>query len=120
MGIRLIGLDADDTLWHSEDGFHSVTRRFCELVGPYADGTVDLAHTLDSVERRNMVLFGYGVAYVMNLAMEPSFGRDIQFHHRPLLLAITFSAALLITLISAWVPARRAANVDLATALHYE
>jgi putative hydrolase of the HAD superfamily len=62
MGIRLIGLDADDTLWHSEDGFHSVTGRFCELVGPYADGSVeDLAHTLDSVERRNMVLFGYGV-----------------------------------------------------------
>ena len=61
MGIRLIGLDADDTLWHSEDGFHSVTGRFCDLVGPFADGTADLAHTLDSVERRNMVLFGYGV-----------------------------------------------------------
>ncbi|HUE73256.1 MAG TPA: FtsX-like permease family protein [Pirellulaceae bacterium] len=66
------------------------------------------------------VLFGYGVAYIMNLAMEPSFGRDIQFHHRPLMVAITFSVALLITLISAWVPAHRAANVDLATALHYE
>ena len=61
MGITLIGLDADDTLWHSEDGFHSVTGRFCELVGPYANGSGDLAHTLDSVERRNMVLFGYGV-----------------------------------------------------------
>jgi putative hydrolase of the HAD superfamily len=64
MGIRLIGLDADDTLWHSEDGFHSVTGRFCELVGPYAEhgaAAGDLAHTLDTVERRNMVLFGYGV-----------------------------------------------------------
>ena len=66
------------------------------------------------------VLFGYGVAYIMNLAMEPSFGRDIQFHQRPLLLLTTFVMALLITLIAAWLPARRAAGVDLATALHYE
>ena len=66
------------------------------------------------------VLFGYGVAYIMNMAMEPSFGRAIQFHHRPLMIAITFFTALLITLIAAWLPARRAANVDLATALHYE
>jgi putative hydrolase of the HAD superfamily len=65
MAIELIGLDADDTLWHSEDGFHTVTGRFCELVGPYAaaldGGTVDLAATLDLVERRNLGLFGYGV-----------------------------------------------------------
>ncbi len=61
MTIRLIGLDADDTLWHSEDGFHSVTARFCELVGPYAVDPSTLAVTLDVVERRNMVLFGYGV-----------------------------------------------------------
>jgi putative hydrolase of the HAD superfamily len=61
MTIRLIGLDADDTLWHSEDGFHSVTARFCELVGPYAIDPSTLAVTLDVVERRNMVLFGYGV-----------------------------------------------------------
>jgi putative hydrolase of the HAD superfamily len=61
MTIRVIGLDADDTLWHSEDGFHSVTARFCELVGPYAIDPSTLAVTLDVVERRNMVLFGYGV-----------------------------------------------------------
>ena len=61
MTIRLIGLDADDTLWHSEDGFHSVTARFCELMGPYAVDPSTLAVTLDVVERRNMVLFGYGV-----------------------------------------------------------
>jgi putative hydrolase of the HAD superfamily len=61
MTIRVIGLDADDTLWHSEDGFHSVTARFCELVGPYAIDPSTLAVTLDVVERRKMVLFGYGV-----------------------------------------------------------
>jgi putative ABC transport system permease protein len=66
------------------------------------------------------VLFGYGVAYMMNMAMEPSFGRDIQFHQRPMLILLTFSIGLFITLLAAWIPARRAANVDLATALHYE
>jgi putative hydrolase of the HAD superfamily len=61
MTISLIGLDADDTLWHSEDGFHTVTGRFCELLEPYARDTSNLATTLDMVERRNMALFGYGV-----------------------------------------------------------
>ena len=61
MTISLIGLDADDTLWHSEDGFHTVTGRFCELLQPYAQDPSALATTLDLVERRNMVLFGYGV-----------------------------------------------------------
>jgi len=61
MTITLIGLDADDTLWHSEDGFHTVTGRFCELLEPYARDTSNLATTLDMVERRNMALFGYGV-----------------------------------------------------------
>lgn len=61
MTISLIGLDADDTLWHSEDGFHTVTGRFCELLQPYAHDPSTLAATLDMVERRNMVLFGYGV-----------------------------------------------------------
>jgi putative hydrolase of the HAD superfamily len=66
MAIELIGLDADDTLWHSEDGFHSVTARFCELMSPYAapateEDPLDLAAALDAVERRNLSLFGYGV-----------------------------------------------------------
>jgi len=61
MTISLIGLDADDTLWHSEDGFHTVTGRFCELLQPYAQDPSGLATTLDIVERRNMALFGYGV-----------------------------------------------------------
>ena len=61
MTISLIGLDADDTLWHSEDGFHTVTGRFCELLQPYAQDPSNLATTLDMVERRNMALFGYGV-----------------------------------------------------------
>ena len=32
----IIGFDADDTLWQSEDGFRANELRFVELVGPFA------------------------------------------------------------------------------------
>ena len=35
----VIAFDADDTLWHSEDGFHAAENTFCELLSPFvADG----------------------------------------------------------------------------------
>jgi ABC-type lipoprotein release transport system permease subunit len=37
-----------------------------------------------------------------------------------MLILVTLVIALAITLLAAWIPARRAASVDLATALHYE
>ena len=61
MTIQVIGLDADDTLWHSEDGFHSVTARFCELRRAVRRSIPRPGHHPRLVERRNMVLFGYGV-----------------------------------------------------------
>jgi putative hydrolase of the HAD superfamily len=61
MGIEWIGLDADDTLWHSEGHFTDALQLFCEQVGPYAVPGADLAGHLDTVERRNLAVFGYGV-----------------------------------------------------------
>jgi putative ABC transport system permease protein len=66
------------------------------------------------------ILIGIFVAYVMNIAMAPSFGREIEFHFYPGLLSGACVGAIAITLIAAWFPARRAANVDLAQALHYD
>lgn len=60
MAIEVLGLDADDTLWHSEDGFHHVERRFDELIGPYTPAGIDPHAHLHAVERRNMSLYGYG------------------------------------------------------------
>ncbi|HWC69367.1 MAG TPA: HAD family hydrolase [Acidimicrobiales bacterium] len=58
----LIGLDADDTLWHSEDGFKAVEARFAELVEPWATVRgVDAKDALAEREREDMILFGYGV-----------------------------------------------------------
>jgi putative hydrolase of the HAD superfamily len=60
MTIDVLGLDADDTLWHSEDGFHRVETRFAELVGAYSVPGTDVGAHLAEVERRNMPLYGYG------------------------------------------------------------
>jgi putative hydrolase of the HAD superfamily len=60
MTIEVLGLDADDTLWHSEDGFHRVEERFVELVSTHAVPGADVAGHLVAVERRNMPLYGYG------------------------------------------------------------
>jgi putative ABC transport system permease protein len=66
------------------------------------------------------ILCGILVAFIMNLAMVPSFGRKIEFHIYPGLLSGALAGALAITLLAAWIPARRAANVDVGQALHYD
>ena len=57
----VIGFDADDTLWHSEDSFHAGEMRFVELVSPYVPEGVDVKAALTAVERKNLRTFGYGV-----------------------------------------------------------
>ena len=57
----IVAFDADDTLWHSEDGFHANEQRFVQLVAPYAAEGVDVKAALTAVERKNLSIFGYGV-----------------------------------------------------------
>jgi len=57
----VIGFDADDTLWQSEDGFRANELRFVDLVGPHAPEGVDVKAALTAVERKNLHTFGYGV-----------------------------------------------------------
>ena len=60
MAIEVIGVDADDTLWHSEGHFHVTEQRYVELLEPWVDA--DTVHTaLVATERRNLAVFGYGV-----------------------------------------------------------
>ena len=61
MTFDVIAFDADDTLWHSEDGFHANEQRFVELVAPFAASGVDVKAALTAVERENLAVFGYGV-----------------------------------------------------------
>jgi len=57
----VVGLDADDTLWHSEDSFAEVEDRFVELVAPFTPPGVDAAAALRAMERTHLPISGYGV-----------------------------------------------------------
>jgi putative hydrolase of the HAD superfamily len=57
--LSLIGVDADDTLWHNEIIFERTLARFRDLLARYHDAaTVD--RTLLATEKRNLDLYGYG------------------------------------------------------------
>jgi putative hydrolase of the HAD superfamily len=59
MPVRIVGLDADDTLWHSEKIFRLTQDRLNDLLSPYADAEA-LEARLAETERRNLAVFGYG------------------------------------------------------------
>ncbi len=60
MPVRVVGLDGDDTLWHSETRFKITQDEFRELVHRHvADADVDTR--LAEVERQNLSIYGYGV-----------------------------------------------------------
>jgi putative hydrolase of the HAD superfamily len=58
--IRVIGLDADDTLWHNETIFEKVHERYRALLAHYHPAEIVDAK-LVTTERRNLDLYGYGI-----------------------------------------------------------
>jgi putative hydrolase of the HAD superfamily len=58
--IDVIGLDADDTLWHNETLFSLTQTKFAELLADYHDPEA-IAERLYATEMRNLSNFGYGV-----------------------------------------------------------
>ena len=66
---RVIGFDADDTLWHNENIFEQVHERYRVLLARYHPAaTVD--RTLFATEMKNLALYGYGVKGFMLSAIE--------------------------------------------------
>lgn len=64
----VIGFDADDTLWRSEDYFTEAERLFVEKVAPYAPEGVDVLDALRATELGNVQISGYGVkAYALSM-----------------------------------------------------
>ena len=58
--IEIIGLDADDTLWHNETLYSLAKDQFQELVTPY--GTPQqVRQRLDEIEEWNVRHYGYGI-----------------------------------------------------------
>lgn len=59
MTIKLICLDADDTLWHNMRHFHATEAALLALIEPFA--ARDIARErLNACEARNLKLYGYG------------------------------------------------------------
>ena len=56
-----LAFDADDTLWHSEDGFHAAEVVFYELLAPFTPVGIDIKAALTATERANLHTYGYGV-----------------------------------------------------------
>lgn len=66
---RVIGFDADDTLWHNEVIFERVHERYRDLLSRFHDAaTVD--RTLFATEMRNLELYGYGIKGFMLSSIE--------------------------------------------------
>lgn len=64
----VIGFDADDTLWHSEDAFHASDQHFVELLSPYVPDGIDPLAALRATETSHIPISGYGVkAYTLSM-----------------------------------------------------
>ena len=59
-GIALVGFDADDTLWRSQDYFDEAQAEFERIIARHVD-LADVAGRLYEYEARNIAFFGYGV-----------------------------------------------------------
>jgi putative hydrolase of the HAD superfamily len=58
--IRIIGFDADDTLWRNEDIFERAHVRFRALLAKYHPAA-EVDRVLFATEMKNLPLYGYGV-----------------------------------------------------------
>src|SRR5215218_319216 len=59
MPISVLGLDADDTLWHNETFYRLTRQRFNELLADFVDAET-LEAEIEATEKRNLGLYGYG------------------------------------------------------------
>lgn len=65
--IKLLTIDADDTLWENQVNFEAAQHLYCKLLRPWADEQT-VRDSLYKVECRNMPLTGYGTkAFTLSL-----------------------------------------------------
>jgi putative hydrolase of the HAD superfamily len=57
--IKIIGFDADDTLWVNEPFYRETERQFCGILEPYFPANVT-NQELFKTEMQNLALYGYG------------------------------------------------------------
>ncbi|MGY0612842.1 MULTISPECIES: HAD family hydrolase [unclassified Luteimonas] len=59
--IKMVGFDADDTLWRSQDYFDRAQDDFETIIAGYVNGDARTSERLYAVEKANLAVFGYGV-----------------------------------------------------------
>jgi len=59
--IDVVGIDADDTLWHNETYFADAQATFVQILAPWTPEGEDVLALHDATERANLELFGYGI-----------------------------------------------------------
>ena len=65
--IRVVGFDADDTLWVNEPYYRETEEKFCGLMKQFG-GPDEIQRLLFEVEMNNMELYGYGTkAFMLSL-----------------------------------------------------
>jgi putative hydrolase of the HAD superfamily len=67
--IRILGFDADDTLWHNESIFERAHERYRALLARYHP-VEEVNRVLYATELRNLALYGYGVKGYMLSCVE--------------------------------------------------
>jgi putative hydrolase of the HAD superfamily len=78
MTVTVLGLDADDTLWHNETFYQLTRQRFNELLSDFVDAE-RLEEEITATEKRNLGLYGYGAKgftlSMLETALQVSNGR---------------------------------------------
>jgi putative hydrolase of the HAD superfamily len=80
MKIKIIAFDADDTLWHNEQYFQEVEKKFCQLLEEY-NPQHTISRELLQIEIQNLGLYGYGVKGFMLSMIEAAI--QISNHQLP-------------------------------------
>ncbi len=80
MKIKVIAFDADDTLWHNEQYFQEVEKKFCQLLEEY-NPQHTISRELLQIEIQNLGLYGYGVKGFMLSMIEAAI--QISNHQLP-------------------------------------
>jgi len=57
--IKIIGFDADDTLWVNEPFYQDVEKEFCQILKPYRSEK-ETSEELFKTEIQNLEIYGYG------------------------------------------------------------
>ncbi len=57
--IKVIGFDADDTLWVNEPFYQDIEKEFCQIMKPYLD-EAESSKELFKTEMQNLEIYGYG------------------------------------------------------------